>query len=234
MSNDSDRYDQQYVSSHVDEAQPIRLEDEVPQFPVLPVEKTDLWEETAFALAAESGDYDVVLWTAGYIIKGNGRNVWMDRDAVEHDLLFIAVPKARRGTMSDNHFVRAGWHPTERLDPGKLRIERTSEQVVWHFEEHQFVARPPLWEAKGRYAGVELDLRYRQLGRPLWHWGAFSQTAKTDRGGYDAFATVEGTLTTGGHTFAIANGQGVREHILVGQSADPIRILPAPRVMYWL
>ena len=30
------------------------------------------------------------------------------------------------------------------------------------------------------------------------------------------------------------DGQGVREHILVGQAADPIRNLPAPRVMWWL
>ena len=48
------------------------------------------------------------------------------------------------------------------------------------------------------------------------------------------FATVNGTIKAGERTFEIENGQGVREHILVGQAADPIRNLPAPRVMWWL
>ena len=55
------------------------------------------------------------MWTAGYLLKGNGRGVWIDKQAAEHDIMFIAVPKANRGTMSDNDFVRSGWHRTERL-----------------------------------------------------------------------------------------------------------------------
>ncbi|HEU0203906.1 MAG TPA: hypothetical protein VFR86_26140 [Burkholderiaceae bacterium] len=234
MSNDRDRYDQQYVTTQVADTPPITLDDEVEQFKRLPVDKSDAWEETAFALVAESGDHDVLLWTAGYILKGNGRNVWMDRDAIEHDILFIAVPKANRGRMTDNHFVRAGWHRNERLEPGKLQIERRKDEVVWQFDQQKFIARPPLWQAKGHYAGVDLDLTFKQAGRPLWNWGAFGDVAKAQRAGYDVFARVDGTLATAGRTFEIRDGQGIREHILVGNAIDPIRNLPAPRVMWWL
>ena len=71
MSTDHDSYDQQYIATHADvEAPPITLDDEIAQYPVLPHERTDLWEETAFALVAESGDHDVLMWTAGYLLEG--------------------------------------------------------------------------------------------------------------------------------------------------------------------
>jgi hypothetical protein len=239
MSTDHDSYDKQYIATHADvNTPPVTLDDEAAQFGVLQHEKTDLWEETAFALVAECGDHDVLMWTAGYLLKGNGRGVWIDKQAAEHDMMFIAVPKANRGTMSDNHFVRSGWHRTERLAFDDVKIERGSDRVIWQFEEQQFVsqpqAQPPLWQAKGKIAGLELDLSYRQIGKPLWNWGSFASAAKIERGGYDVFARVDGTIKAGERSFVVENGQGVREHILVGQAADPIRNLPAPRVMWWL
>ena len=205
---------------------------------MLPHEKTDLWEETAFALVAECGDRDVLMWTAGYLLKANGRGAWIDKEAAEHDMMFIAVPRANRGRMSDNDFVRSGWHPTERLSFDSVKIERAGDQVLWQFDEQQFISlpetAPPKWRARGRVAGLELDLSYQQMGKPLWNWGPFAAAAATERGGYDVFARVDGTITAGDRSFVIKNGQGVREHILVAQSADPIRNLPAPRVMWWL
>lgn len=239
MSTDHDSYDQQYIAEHAKvHTPPITLDDETAQFGVLAHDKTDLWEETAFALVVECGDHDVLMWTAGYLLKGNGRGVWIDRQAAEHDIMFIAVPRAHRGTMSDNHFVRSGWHRTERLAFDDVKIERGSDRVLWQFEQQQFVsqpqAQPPQWQARGRIAGLELDLTYRQMGKPLWNWGSFASAAQTERGGYDVFARVDGTIKAGDRTFVVKDGQGVREHILVGQAADPIRNLPAPRVMWWL
>ncbi len=239
MSLDHDTYDRQYIATHAEVfTPPVTLDDETPQFGVLPHERTDLWEETAFALVAECGDHDMLMWTAGYLLKSNGRGVWIDKEAAEHDMLFIAVPRANRGTMSDNHFARSGWHRTERLALQAVGIERSADRVTWQFEEQQFIsqpqAQPPLWQARGKIAGLELDLAYRQTGQPLWNWGSFASAAKTERGGYDVFARVNGSIKAGDRTFVIENGQGVREHILVGQAADPIRNLPAPRVMWWL
>ena len=239
MSTDHDSYDQQYIATHAKVHTPaITLDDEGARFGLLSHETTDLWEETAFALVAECGDHDVLMWTAGYLLKGNGRGVWIDKEAAEHDIMFIAVPKASRGTMSDNHFVRSGWQRSERLAFDDVKIERGSERVLWQFEEQQFIAeplaRPPRWRAAGRIAGLELDLVYTQTGKPLWNWGSFESAAKTERGGYDVFARVNGSIKAGDKTFVVENGQGVREHILVGQAADPIRNLPAPRVMWWL
>jgi hypothetical protein len=239
MSTDHDSYDKQYIAAHAEvHTPPITLDDEVPRFEVLQHEKTDLWEETAFALVAECGDHDVLMWTAGYLLKGNGRGVWIDKQAAEHDMMFIAVPRANRGTMTDNPFARSGWHRTERLGFDDVKVERSSDRVSWQFEEQQFIsqpnAQPPLWQAKGKVAGLELDLAYRQMGKPIWNWGSFASAAQTERGGYDVFAKVDGTIKAGDRTFVVENGQGVREHILVGQAADPIRNLPAPRVMWWL
>jgi hypothetical protein len=239
MSTDRDSYDQKYIAAHAEaEAPPITLDDETPQFGVLRHETTDLWEETAFALIAECGDHDVLMWTAGYLLKSNGRGTWIDKEAAEHDVMFIAVPRANRGRMTDNPFVRSGWQPAERLPFDSVRIERGSDRVLWQFDEQQFVslpqATPPMWRAAGRIAGLELDLEYRQMGKPLWNWGSFASAAKTERAGYDVFARVDGTIKAGERTFVVENGQGVREHILVGPAADPIRNLPAPRVMWWL
>ena len=105
MTSDRDRYDQQYIATHAAEfTPPVTLDDEVPQYGVLPHERTDLWEESAFALVAECGDHDVLMWTAGYLLKGNGRGVWIDRQAAEHDMMFIAVPRSQRRSMTDKAF----------------------------------------------------------------------------------------------------------------------------------
>ena len=143
MSTDHDSYDKKYIAAHAAaDAPAITLEDETARFGVLQHDRTDLWEETAFALVAECGDHDVLMWTAGYLLKSNGRGVWIDKQAAEHDMMFIAVPRANRGTMSDNHFVRSGWHRTERLAFDDVKIERGGDRVVWQFEEQQFVSRP--------------------------------------------------------------------------------------------
>jgi hypothetical protein len=235
VSDDRDSYDRQYVGTHAaGGAPPVTLADELPRYRELDHERTDLWEETAFALIAESGDHDILLWTAGYLLKSNGRGVWVDKAAAEHDIMFIAVPKSQRGTMSDNNFVRAGWQPGERLRLEDVKIDADADCVRWQFDEQQFIARPPLWQARGRIAGVELDLTFAQQGQPIWNWGAFADAAKADRAGYDVFARVDGSIRAGGRTFAIEGGHGVREHILVGQASDPVRNLPPPRVMWWL
>ena len=86
MSADHDSYDKQYIAAHAEVHTPaITLDDEVAQFGVLQHEKTDLWEETAFALVAQCGDHDVLMWTAGYLLKSHGRGVWIDKQAAEHD-----------------------------------------------------------------------------------------------------------------------------------------------------
>jgi hypothetical protein len=239
LTTDHDSYDQQYIATHAaHHTPPVTLDDDMPQFERLPHERTDLWEETAFALVAECGEHDVLMWTAGYLLKSNGRGVWIDKRAAEHDMLFIAVPRANRGTMTDNNFVRRGWHAGERLAFDDVKVERGGDRVTWQFEDQQFVSQPqmqpPLWRAQGRVGGLELDLSYRAVGKPLWNWGPFASAAQTERAGYDVFARVDGTIKAGDRTFAVVAGQGIREHILVGQAADPIRNLPAPRVMWWL
>jgi hypothetical protein len=239
MGIDHDSYDRQYVAAHAEaHAPPVTPDDDMPQYRALSQGRTDLWEETAFALVAESGDHDILMWTAGYLLQAKGRGVWIDRQAAERDMLFIAVPRSQRGRMADNDFVRTGWHPGERFAFDDVEIQRTADTVAWRFGEQRFISQPaqmpPCWRAEGRVAGLELDLHYTQRGQPLWNWGSFASAAKAGRAGYDVFARVDGSIRAGDRTFAIANGQGVREHILVGQDCDPIRNLPAPRVMWWL
>ena len=227
-----DDYDTAYVKEKESGAIPVTLQDEVSHIHELP--PTDIWEESAIALVAETETHDVLMWNGMYILKGHGDNLWIQKDGVEHDLCLIAVPKSQRGHMSDNHFVRTGWHPTQRLPADALKIERNDDEVVWTLERESFISRPPVWQVKGEHGGVELDLTYEQKGRAIWNWGPFASAMETDRAGYDVFATVNGTIKTGGLELKIENGQGIREHIAVGQSCNVIRNLPPPRVMWWL
>jgi hypothetical protein len=70
----SDDYSAKYKNiEHSDVS--VTLEDEGTHFESLavPSSETDLWEETALGVVAESGDYDVLLWAAGYALFGNGK-----------------------------------------------------------------------------------------------------------------------------------------------------------------
>jgi len=94
----------------------VTLADEGTHFEslALPAAQTDLWEETALGVVAEAGDYDVLLWAAGYALFGNGKGIWSPGASAEREIQLIVVPKNQRGTMSDNDFVRVGWTPTAR------------------------------------------------------------------------------------------------------------------------
>ena len=228
----NDDYDRAYTKKTQSGATPVTLDDEADHIKDLPPK--DLWEESAIILIAETETHDVLLWNAMYILKGHGENLWIKKDGVEHDIVFIAVPKSQRGQMTDNNFARTGWHPTQRLPADALKIDRQADRTIWTLQDESFICRPPIWEVKGSHGGVELDLTYEQVGKAIWNWGPFSGAMEKDRAGYDVFATVNGTIKTGGLNLEIKNGQGVREHIAVGQSCNVIRNLPPPRVMWWL
>jgi hypothetical protein len=214
----------------------VTLEDEGTHFEALakPSSENDLWEETALGLVAESADHDVLLWAAGYALFGNGKGIWGAGASAEREIQLIVVPKSARGRMSDNDFVRVGWTPTERLHGSEFTVTEDADSVVWDFNGLRFVAQPPVWRLEGKAGDAEFDLRYDQNGTPLWNWGAFAQAAESDRAGYDAFVSANGTIRTSAHDLEITDGYGIREHILTGQSNDPTTNLPAPNWMWWL
>ncbi|ONH55542.1 hypothetical protein CcI49_28985 [Frankia sp. CcI49] len=215
---------------------PITLEDEGTHFESLPVpsSQTDLWEETALGAVAESGDYDVLLWAAGYALFGNGKGLWGPGASAEREIQLIVVPKSQRGTMSDNDFVRVGWTPTERLRGDQFTVTTADDSVTWDFDGLRFISQPPTWHLEGKAGDAQLDLRYDQKGTPLWNWGPFAGARQADRAGYDVFVDVHGTIRTSKHDLRLTNGYGVREHIITGQSNDPVKNLPAPNWMWWL
>lgn len=214
----------------------ITLQDEGTHFEALalPSSQTDLWEETALGVVAEAGDYDVLLWAAGYALFGNGKGIWGPGASAEREIQLIAVPKSSRGRMSDNHFVRVGWTPGERLQGEQFSVSSSDDAVTWDFDGLKFIASPPQWQLQGKAGDAEFDLLYTQKGSPLWNWGPFAKAHESDRAGYDAFVDVQGRIQTSAYTLDITKGYGVREHILTGQSNDPVRNLPAPNWMWWL
>ncbi|MET3941928.1 hypothetical protein ABIC22_004740 [Paenibacillus sp. PvP094] len=231
----SDDYNDKYAnikSSH----EVITLEDEMTHFESLsvPSSQTDIWEETAAGVVAEAGDYDILLWAAGYALFGNGKGIWGPGMSAEREIQLIVVPKSQRGTMTDNNFVRVGWTPKERLHGDKFKVTATEDKVIWDFNGLKFIATPPTWNIKGKAGDAELDLVYEQIGTALWNWGPFAKANEDDRAGYDAFVNVNGTIRTSEHNLTIENGYGVREHIITGQSNDPIKNLPATNWMWWL
>lgn len=232
----SDEFSSKYksiVHSHA----PITLDDEGTHFEALakPSSETDFWEETALGLVGEAGDHDVLLWAAGYALAANGQGLWGEGGiTAERELQLIVVPKSQRGAMTDNNFLRIGWTPTERRSLDSLKVERTDKSVTWDFDGLRFVASPPQWALEGSAGGAEFDLVYEQKGTPLWNWGPFAKAAEGDRAGYDAFVSANGTIRASGRTFEIKDAYGVREHIITGQSNDPVRNLPAPNWLWWL
>ncbi|SNQ49913.1 conserved hypothetical protein [Frankia canadensis] len=214
----------------------VTLEDEGTHFESLakPSSETDLWEETALGVVAEAGEYDVLLWSAGYALFGNGRGLWGPGASAEREIQLIAVPRSQRGTMSDNDFSRVGWTQGQRLRGDQFGVTTTEDAVTWDFDGLRFVSAPPQWRLEGSAGDATFDLRYHQKGSPLWNWGPFAGAAEADRAGYDVFVDVNGTIRTSKHDLELTNGYGVREHIITGQSNDPIRNLPAPHWMWWL
>ncbi|MFP3368676.1 MULTISPECIES: hypothetical protein [unclassified Pseudomonas] len=231
----SDDYNSKYTSIKHSHAA-ITLDDEGTHFESLskPSTETDFWEETALGVVGQAGDYDVLLWAAGYALSGNGEGIWGKGLSAEREIQLIVVPRAQRGTMSDNNFLRVGWTPTERLSMDQLKVTRTDEKVTWDFKGLRFEAAPPHWALKGEAGGAQFDLAYEQNGTPLWNWGPFNNAAQADRAGYDTFVSVNGSITLPEQTLELTNAYGVREHILTGQMNDPVKNLPAPNWMWWL
>ncbi|MET7841393.1 hypothetical protein ABZT45_22755 [Streptomyces sp. NPDC005356] len=217
-------------------AVPVTLEDEKSHFESLakPSSQTDLWEETALGVVAEAGDFDVLLWSAGYALFGNGRGIWGPGASAEREVQLIVVPKSQRGKMADNDFTRVGWTPSERLSGEQFSITEGDDNVTWDFDGLRFVSQPPQWRLEGSAGDAEFDLTYRAKGSPLWNWGPFAQADQQDRAGYDVFVGVDGTIRTPAHELHLQDGYGVREHIITGQSNDPVANLPAPNWMWWL
>lgn len=214
----------------------ITLEDEGTHFEslALPSSSTDLWEETALGVVAESGDYDVLLWAAGYALFGNGKGIWGPGASAQREVQLIVVPKSARGTMSDNNFVRVGWTPTERLEGEQFSVTKDENSVTWDFDGLKFISQPPTWKLEGKAGDAEFDLHYSQKGSPLWNWGPFAKAHESDRAGYDVFVGVEGSIKTSAYNLELTDGYGVREHIITGQSNDPVTNLPSPNWMWWL
>jgi hypothetical protein len=231
----SDDYNAKYTSIR-HSAEPVTLRDEGSHFEGLavPSSQTDIWEETALGVVAESGDHDVLLWAAGYKLAGNGKGVWGPGVSAEREVQLIVVPRSQRGTMTDNDFVRVGWTPSERLREDQLTITTSGEEVTWDFDGLRFVAAPPQWRLEGAAGDARFDLTYQAKGTPLWNWGPFDRAHESDRAGYDVFVGVDGTIRTAAHELDLSGGYGVREHIITGQSNDPIANLPAPNWMWWL
>ncbi|MET0991642.1 MAG: hypothetical protein ABWX66_04540 [Lacisediminihabitans sp.] len=231
----SDDYNDRYSKiQHSHEA--VTLADETSHFESLAVSssETDIWEETAAGVVAEAGDYDVLLWAAGYALFGNGQGIWGPGQSAEREIQLIVVPKSQRGSMRDNNFVRVGWTPTERLRGDEFTITAEEDKITWDFNGLKFIAAPPVWTIEGKAGDAELNLVYEQVGAALWNWGPFDKAHEGDRAGYDAFVKVNGTIRTSEHDLELVDGYGVREHIITGQSNDPIKNLPAPSWMWWL
>ncbi|MEU6185783.1 hypothetical protein [Nocardia sp. NPDC047038] len=176
----SDEYNSKYKSIQHSEAA-VTLEDETTHFDSLaiPSDRTDLWEETALGVVAECGDYDVLLWAAGYVLFGNGKGLWGPGKSAEREIQLIVVPKSQRGRMSDNDFVRVGWTPTERLRGDQIKVVAADDAITWDFNGLRFVSQPPQW----RLEGLSRRCRIRSHVPPEWcpavELGAVHQGART-------------------------------------------------------
>lgn len=232
----SDEFNEKYIATAGFEHTAITADHDLLHCAKFP--KSDIWEEISWTVVGESGDDDIVLWLSTFYIQGYGKDVWLapNQRGVEEETLFIPTPRSQRNKgMIDNDFARLVMNPAKRRPASDLIVEKIGDNhVQWRIGNRVYSMTPPVWTVKGEHASVDLDLTFTQHKQPFWEWGDFEGAAERDRGGYDVFCRVSGTIKAGGKTYVLKDAIGMKERITVGASSDPIKTLPAPRHMYWL
>ena len=192
MSTDHDSYDQQYIATHADDERAAgdarRRGRAVPRAAARahrPVGRNRVRADRR-KRRPRRADVDRGLPAEGQ------RPRRVDRQAggrARHPVHRGAEGQPRHDERQRTSCARAGTAPNACAfdDVHIERASRPRDLAVRAAAVHR--AEPPLWEAKGSIAGLELDLVYRQMGQPFWNWGPFGNAAKAERGGYDVFAT---------------------------------------------
>ena len=184
----------------------------------LPADK-DGSEVAAFVIADSVGGEDILFWSSGYLIKGDGANQWVVPDARIMGTIFFAVPSDKPG-MQDNNFARGGIQIPEYIKPANAETLASADGARWSFGGRTFEWGTGEWRVGGSHAGVETDLVCRPAAEPLWTFGPFETVSETTYAGYDVAINASGTIKANGKTYEVRSGVGSHERATNGQGRD--------------
>ncbi len=189
----------------------------------LPMDR-DCSEDAGFIITADAGAHDIYLYACAYVVRSGGKGIWLHPNGRINCTIFYAIPKEKCGAgLSDNNFIRTGWHFDQYLLPKQHEVVKSSGAVKWIMGGRTYEWREGEWALTGTHAGVETDLRFRAAAPAEWRWGPFENLKTADSGGYKAAALVDGTIKVDGQTFHLKDGYASCERAVVGQSRDIVK-----------
>ena len=180
----------------------------------------DHYEDFGFAVVAEAGDFDIYVWEAVYIFKGGPerpKSQWLGDGVADHTMI-VVVPKAwRHQGMHDNNYLRVGMSTEQYFAHDELEIVEADDTVTWRVGNMEYTSHldTGVHEVRGEHGGCAYDLTFTQIPgtNTVPIFGELEQAAEVRAAGAYSYSTCSGTLTLGGRTHVIIDGDGLHEHI---------------------
>ncbi len=181
----------------------------------------DCSEDAGFIITADTGEHDIYLYACAYVLRSEGKGIWVKRNGRINGTIFYAIPHGACGNgLHDNAFARTGWHVNQYIEPEEHEIIHKPDSVEWRIGGRNYIWRSDVWAVTGNHGGVETDLEFRPAGPVEWRWGPFENIQQQDSAGYKVAALVNGTIRSEGQTFHLRDSYATCERAAVGQSRD--------------
>ncbi|MGB5156161.1 hypothetical protein [Desulfobacterium sp. N47] len=113
--------------------------------------------------------------------------------------------------MYNNDFI--GNRQDSREWKDEAQIIHESDKIIRQTGERLLICRPPYWEYKGEYKGVECNLVLDGLGKFTRSYGPWPDLSTELRAGYEQYCRLEGTIAVGGKEYVLENGYGIHDII---------------------
>lgn len=198
--------------------------DEMPWRPSFGANLDSFYDDIGWSFTAETDEFDLCVGNFIYNFMGGPAHPKSQFlcDGWVHNNLIIVSPKSRRGQpMVDNDFHRTGMNPADFYAYDDLKVVRADDRVTWQLGEIIYTCAPPNWHLGGRQGGVEFDISFRQLPKPVvWSYGTREAAAAQGIGGGYCYVTGEGTIKTASRTLKVRNIAGVHERLAITGGLD--------------
>src|SRR5437868_3836220 len=100
----------------------------------------DSSEDTGFIITARTAHHDIYLYACAYVIRGGGKGIWLVPDGRINGTIFFAIPRAQAGRgLTDNTFVRTGWHINQYLKPEDHKLVSEADRAVWSLGGRDYI-----------------------------------------------------------------------------------------------
>jgi len=178
----------------------------------------DIFNDLGFVIRgkAESGE-DVHLWM--FIYETKGPEVIIDGDLTQTLMVYGKFSDEDKKSIRDAPYINKGQNIDDYEKPGSMKIEESSDKVIWSNAGRTMECTPPLWKIGGTHAGVKVDLSFKQTSDAFFHCGTFESLAPdSGMAGYVLHGRASGTIEVDGKVLKMVNAHGVHERIFMSNT----------------